>query len=190
MTAQAHDLFEWNDRDHLLVGIDGDRLFDPTEHGLVTRPTTTANWRGWVARYAIRDDRLTLMELHDVGLDIGPEELPPTVGGVVPSTDGRYVYRYDGLNMPLTFTGSVLIAHGFIQSLYRHMGFHPAWKFEESWELMFDRGHLTGTKELTADMRARRKKIQRGREEDPDDPRREGWIAKTFRLDFGRSKGH
>lgn len=91
--------------------------------------------------------------------------------------------------MPLDFTGRLLIADGFIQSLYRHMGFHPAWKFEESWELDLEHGRLTNARDLSDEMRIRRREIERGTERDPDDVSQPGWIERTFRLDFWRSKG-
>lgn len=187
MTAQVHDRVVWEGRDCLLVGIDGTGLFDPWEHGLRTQPTTTANWRGCVAHYGVRDDRLLLLELTDVGLAIEPGRPPPSLRGTLPQ--GERGFAYPDLNWPLDFTGRLLIGRGFIQALYRHMGFHPAWKFEESWELVFDGGRLTSARDTSDEMRARRAKIKAGREEDPDGPHRPGWIVRTFRLDFWRSRG-
>lgn len=190
MTAQVHDQVEWRHRKYLLVGVDGDRLFDPADHGLHDlRPTTTANWRGWVAHYAIVDDRLLLAELVDVGLFVLPGETVPAFDGVEATYEGRGPLSYTGLDLPLDFTGKLLIAHGFIDSLYRHMGFHPAWKFEESWELEIDKGSLTDARDLSDEMRTRRKDIERGVDRDPDDVSQPGWIQRTFRLDFWRSKG-
>ena len=190
MTAQVHDRVDWRNRHFLLVAVDGDRLFDPADHGLPhLHPTTTANWRGWVAHYAIAGDRLVLADLVDVGLFPLPGEPAPTFQGVEATFEGRGPLSYLGLDMPLDFTGRLLIAHGFIQSLYRHMGFHPAWKFEESWEMLLDHGRLARTRDLSDEMRALRKKIESGDVNDPDDTSRPGWIEKTFRLDFWRSKG-
>jgi hypothetical protein len=50
--------------------------------------------------------------------------------------------HYEGLDYPLDYTGSLLIADGFIQALYVHGGFHPAWKFERVLELVFDAGRF------------------------------------------------
>jgi hypothetical protein len=189
MTAQVHDRVSWRHRDYLLVGVDGDDLFHPFDHGLATVATTTANWRGWVAKYAIRDDKLVLAELHDVGLSAPQSESPPPLLGVPAERHGQWSFSYPGLNHPIAFTGRLLMAHGFIQSLYRHMGFHPAWKFEESWELDLERGRVTAARELSDEMRLLREKIQAGDEADPDDDTQPGWIERTFRLDFRRSKG-
>jgi hypothetical protein len=109
--------------------------------------------------------------------------------GVPAERHGQWSFSYPGLNYPIAFTGRLLMAHGFIQSLYRHMGFHPAWKFEESWELDLERGRVTAARELSDEMRLLREKIQGGDEADPDDDTQPGWIERTFRLDFRRSKG-
>ncbi len=188
MTAQIHDRIQWQGEDYLLVGVSGEPLFDPTEYGLVCQPTTTANWRGWAARYAIRGDLLMLLELHDVGLAAVQHDDPPMIEGVRPERDG-YKFTYPELNLSIAFTGRLLIARGFIQSLYRHMGFHPAWKFEESWEFDLDQGHVTKSNDTSEEMAELRKKIRKGKVADPDDVTRPGWIARTFTLEFRRSKG-
>ena len=42
----------------------------------------------------------------------------------------------------MEYTGGLLIADGFIQDLYVHMGFHPAWKYTNVVELVFETGVL------------------------------------------------
>jgi hypothetical protein len=190
MTAQAHDHVTFRGRDYLLVGVDGGELFHLFDQGIVTQATTTANWRGWVAGYEIQGDRLTLKELHDVGLVTAPGEPLPVLRGVAARREGGASFSFPELNWPLDFTGRLIIARGFIQSLYRHMGFHPAWKFEESWELEVDGGSVTSARDMTAEMTDLRKKIQAGKLLDPDTESVPGWIERTFRLDFWRSKGN
>ena len=189
MTAQIHDQVRWQGNDYLLVGLDGGTLFELRDHGFVTHPTTTANWRGWAARYEIRDETLLLAELTDVGLAIDPGDSAPTLRGVQATRDGdRGPFRFEGLDWPLEFTGHMIAARGFIQSLYRHMGFHPAWKFEESWELTFEQGRLTSAEDLSEQMEKTRAEIESGALDDPDDVTQPGWIERTFRLSFWRSK--
>ena len=43
--------------------------------------------------------------------------------------------QYADVNYPIAYTGGLLLARGFIQKLYEHMGFHPAWKYEQVIEL-------------------------------------------------------
>ncbi|MEH2271494.1 MAG: hypothetical protein V7K68_24245 [Nostoc sp.] len=49
---------------------------------------------------------------------------------------------YDELNHLVEFTGSLLVANNFIKSLYVHLGFQPAYKYEEVHELIFESGYL------------------------------------------------
>lgn len=189
MTAQIHDSVVWRNQEHSLVGVEGAGLFDPAEHDLDVHPTTTANWRGWVARYVIQDDRLRLADLHDVGLALLGDEKLPKVNGVAPVREGRGPWSYPALNLPVPFSGRLLIARGFIQSLYRHMGFHPAWKYEESWELELDDGRLTEARDVSSSMEQLRSKIEADPMLDPDSEARPGWIERTFTLAFRRSKG-
>ena len=88
MTAQAHDTVVWHDADHLLVGVSGHGLFNPVDHGLFMIPTTTANWRGCIVRYGIPDDRLLLLELHDIGLHPDRHPTPPEILGVAARAPG------------------------------------------------------------------------------------------------------
>lgn len=189
MTAQVHDRVRWRGHDHLLVGVDGGTLFDPLQYGLDPMPTTTANWRGWVADYEVRSHQLLLRELTNVGHQRGPDASLPALRGIEPVRDDeRGPFRYESLDWPLGFTGRLIVARDFIQSLYRHMGFHPAWKFEQSWELTLDKGRLTNSEDLSEEMRGRRRQVQSGESDDPDDTSRPGWIGCTFSLAFWRSK--
>ncbi len=42
------------------------------------------------------------------------------------------------LPAPISFTGGLPIAADFIQELYVHLGFHPAWKFREVHGIILD----------------------------------------------------
>lgn len=150
MTAQIDDRFVFRGRDYSVAGISEGFLFDPFVLGLHPVGTCTACWRGFQAYYAISDGHLVLDALHVNLLEDGPGFVRvegPSVNGVTPSaqTDTRDVFNnhYEGLEYPLEYTGGVLLADGFIQELYVHMGFHPAWKYEAVVELVFAGGILT-----------------------------------------------
>ena len=85
-------------------------------------------------------------------------EQGPVINGIMPSfsraPDGvastkeflakfhLFNNHYEGLNCHLEYSGGVLLAQGFIWTLYVHMGFHPAWKYENVIELIFESGIL------------------------------------------------
>jgi len=75
-----------------------------------------------------------------------------------------------------------------MQAAYVHMGFHPAWKFQEVVELVADRGEVTATRDRSAELAAIRQRIQNGDLPDPDGPRGgKRWIDRTFTLGYDRS---
>ena len=65
---------------------------------------------------------------------------------------------FEDVNLPLNYSGGLIIAKGFIRSLSVHMGFHPAWKYEEVYELVFDAGELKTESDLSSRMAAIREK--------------------------------
>lgn len=56
-----------------------------------------------------------------------------------PAGSGQEV-AYEFKDVPLS--GGLLLGEGFIQELYVHMGFHPAWKYLHVIELIFEGGQL------------------------------------------------
>jgi hypothetical protein len=80
------------------------------------------------------------------GKNLYEHEVGPVINGVTP-TPQREEYdwfnnHYEGLNYHLEYSGGLLLADEFIESLYVHMGFHPAWKYKTVIELVFDAGVL------------------------------------------------
>ena len=138
MTAQANDSFRYRDTEYTLAGISEGELFDISVFGLELDEFCSACWRGYVALFAVTQNRLVLDALH-VRLKIPGEG--PVINGVKPFLEYGNPH-YEGLGYRLEYSGGVLLANGFIESLYVHMGFHPAWKYETVIELIFDAGIL------------------------------------------------
>jgi hypothetical protein len=149
MTAQINDTFRYRKHEYAVAGISEGELFEPSLLDLKPAGTCTACWRGYQAVFALSDSRLVLDALH-VNL-LKPEkgyerDEGPTINGVKP--DGRrgehdwFNNHYEGLDYHLEYTGGLLLADGFIEKLYVHMGFHPAWKYEKVFELIFATGIL------------------------------------------------
>ena len=92
-----------------------------------------------------------------------PGPCGPAIHGVLPvSPVDPYAHftfsdNYHNLGLPQQFSGGLMLRDGFIHELYEHMGFHPAWKFEEVIELIFSEGVLTAARDRSADMEKIRK---------------------------------
>jgi len=136
----------YRNKEFVIAGVNGSGLFQPEDHGLRPAATSSANWRGYVCSYRVKEDFLHLEELT-IGLGAGEESQhpsPPALFGIEASVrpDGHEAdYRFG--SAPIAFSGGLLLGKGFIDDLYVHMGFHPAWKFRQVVELMFEEGRLT-----------------------------------------------
>jgi hypothetical protein len=158
MTAQMNDSFRFQEHDYSIAGISEGELFDPTLLALApgSGGVCTACYRGYLATFAVKQDRLVLDQLRinledpDLG---GPA--PPLVNGKSasrPDEEFFFNFEYLDLDYHLEYSGGVLLADGFIEELYVHMGFHPAWKYTTVKELTFEHGQLRQVKDVSATM--------------------------------------
>lgn len=202
MTAQIDDRVRLDDdaEDWSLSAVAGGPLFAPDSVGLRPVMISTACWRGWYARYHVRE--ALVVEQLDVGL--GEEDTTsaragtgPLVGGRPPTkrtyrgrrltdgvwTEGDFPYSewtWSGLAIPVPFTGGMLVSRGFLRELYVHMGFHPAWKYERTIELVLRDGIVQERRDVSASMAELRAELA-GRDAPGGDRRRiEAWVRATF----------
>lgn len=103
-----------------------ENLFDPRGHGVSPVMLHTANTRGVSARYRIADGQLLLSELQ-----VGSIDAPPEINGVEPVTDEHaQTWTYLDLDLPVAFTGDLIVGAQPILDLYVHRGFLPVWHYE------------------------------------------------------------
>ncbi len=149
MTAQIDDVFRYGDVESSLAGISEGVLFDPALFDMKPASVSTACWRGYQAVFALCGSRLVLHTLHVNLLEDGEGYIRrkgPLINGVVPTgpleRHDDFNNHYEGIGPHLEYTGGLLLADGFIEELYDHMGFHPAWKYARVVELNFADGVL------------------------------------------------
>lgn len=184
MTAQMSDSFRMDDRKLSVVGVNGSGLFNPSDYNMQPLPRITSCWRGYVCIYKTIQDELCLDSLS-VNLD----HAGPAINGIDPvfSHQAMFNNTYNDLHLPMDFTGGMLIAQGFIQQLYVHMGFHPAWKYESVFELSISHGHVLEIKDVSQEMAELRDKmtqkpLQPGRDASKSEIER--WIESTFKRNY------
>lgn len=150
MTAQINDTFRYCDTDYSVAGISEGELFDPAILDLKPSLNCSLCWRGYRAVYSVLNRHLVLATL-DVNLlkeeDEGyRRQVGPPINGVVPngSEEGLALFNnhYENVNYHLEYTGGLLLTHGFIEDLYDHTGFRPAWKYQKVIESLFENGVL------------------------------------------------
>jgi hypothetical protein len=184
MTAQIPDSFLLQDQKFSIVGVNGMGLFDPHAYNMNPLPRITSCWRGYVCTYRSQSNKFLLETLQ---VNLGDEGLP--INGISALFDPKNTFDniYKDLNLHVDFTGGVLVAHGFLQQLYVHMGFHPAWKYETVFELILSQGYVLDTRDVSGKMAELRDKMLRQSMEPNADASKqeiEKWIASTFKLDY------
>ncbi len=204
LTAQIPDTVFYEDRTFSVAGVNGNGLFTPEIIGLAVQMMSTACWRGYHCQYTIRDGILYITRLT-VGLT--DEDDPKAENGVGPVVFGhkprRESYEYedidgnkgtdwgdrffDGFFHPVAYTGGLLIGDDFIREMYVHIGFHPAYKFREVFELIFEDGVLSVATDRSTQMAEFREMIAK-RPLSPSNPNDkkaiENWIENAFSLDY------
>jgi hypothetical protein len=194
MTAQINDTCFHRKIKYSVAGISGSRLFEPASIGIKPVSMSSACWRGYVANYSIIDDNLNLTSLH-IGFSQhdairARAGKGPLLFGVFPTPDQFSGFVYEGIQAPVPFTGGLLIANDFFRELYVHMGFHPAWKYKDVREVIFDAGRVTGDFDRSAEMEEARSKfiaetkLSNGSFNEPARGDIEAWIEKCFSREY------
>ena len=150
MTAQISDKFIITEKEYSLVATSAPIGFDPKMYGLVPKPISSACWRGYWCIYEVLQKRLYLKDLH-----ISSENnIYPTIHCVNPISDKKdrataftelFHPKYKNINMPIDFTGKILMGNDFINDYYIHIGIQRSWAYRNLIELIFDNGILTDT---------------------------------------------
>ena len=183
MTGQIPDQVIYNNEIYDLVGLKGDGLYEPFDFGLTPVSPHTANWRGFVSCYEVSDKILTLKDL-DVHISNSDNNFPE-INGVRPTiqVEGMIHLKYENLKLKTNYTGTILIARDFIDSIYVHMGFQSPLSFNKVIELEFSKGDLISEKELSKKMKnfRKNKKLDGKLKIDEDIS---NWINRTFSLDY------
>jgi len=195
MTAQIHDSFLFNEKEFSIAGVNGEGLFDPLDYDLQPQGSCSACWRGFLCQYVLIENKLLLKWLRiNLGRDDDrPEtsDLWPKINGVVPAKPHEdypiFDTVYQNLDLPIAFSGGILLGDNFISELYVHMGFHPAWKFRTVHELLFNNGTIQEIREVSSQVAEIKEMMLKkpldwngtgGRE------KLDEWIKSTFRLDY------
>lgn len=183
MTGQIPDKLIFKKSLYSIVGLKGKGLPSPFDFDLRPVSPHTANWRGFVMTYMVVEEHLQLQEMK-----ITVEEIKgklPIINDVKPKIDkkGLIHLTYEKLKLKTPFTGKLLVAKDFIDSMYVHMGFQSPISFETVIELEFKEGVLLKVGDLSNKMKIwREMEISDGKQKSYHDI--QAWIARTFSLDY------
>ncbi len=183
MTGQIPDKLIYNKSSYSIVGLKGEGLPSPLDFGLKPISPHTANWRGFIMTYTIAENNLSVHEMNVTVEDL--KEKPPLINDVNPETkkEGLLHLTYSSLKLKTQFTGKILIAKDFIDSMYVHMGFQSPISFKSVIELEISAGTLIKVTDFSEIMKKYRKLSATDGKLGPTENIQE-WIARTFSLDY------
>lgn len=202
MTAQIGDTYKYRNKKYTIVAMSAAMRFHPRDYGLEAHSSSTACWRGFWCEYVIEDDRLLLRDLNIYnhndnyprfyGVEVSPQEFWEDeridkygkVEKVRSPKRSERVYR--DVNMPVPYTGKLLLGDGFLREYYIHMGYQHSWAYEKLIELVFEEGRLLECSDLSYIAEAQREALK-GRIENiryPDYGNIMMFIKESFSLDY------
>ncbi|MGY5875469.1 MAG: hypothetical protein RTU30_06970 [Candidatus Thorarchaeota archaeon] len=200
MTAQIPDEYRYKGEPYSLVGMKGSGLYKVEDFGLETQKASTACYRGNIMYYDCVGGQLVLDMIH-----VNSEEASP-INGVEP-VPGEYQmfseevkkqlpeklkdwrmfkFTYIDLKLKTKFTGSILLAKAFINSMYRHMGFQRPMAYRTVLEIQVQDGDIISVSDLSEKMEELRLK-ERYKGAQPESMSQEDvheWVEETFSLDY------
>lgn len=188
MTAQFSDLVDLDGSRWELAGVAGGPLWDAAAEGFDFPFTSSACWRGHVCSYAVREGHFLLSALC-----FGPNATRHAAvvreyAGVRAVRERWHGRALRGLDIPVPFTGGLLVGRGFVWSTYVHMGFHPAWRYRQVREVFLRDGVVADVVDRSTAMARLRDGIAAGDIADPDGPPGgQAWVKTSFTLDYARS---
>jgi hypothetical protein len=190
VTTQFPDEVRYRGRRYAVTAVDGAGLFEPSAHGVTPGPLSTACWRGFRCWYAVHGGRLRLRRV-EVGR---PQDRRAAVRlfGVKPQlTDRRQphagAWDYRRLDVPVPFSGRLLVGAGYVDVGRIGMGFLPAWTYRRVLELTFTAGRCVAARNRSVELAVVRERLG----DDGLGPARgesnHAWITRTFSLSFDYS---
>lgn len=163
MSGQMSDVIVIDGEEFAIVEPGVEVLFDARSHGVMPVMLHTANTRGVAARYRIENGQLMLSDLQ-----IGSIDAPPPIAGVEATTDEYgQTWTYLELDLPIDWTGDLIVGGSPILKLFVATGFLPVWHYERVLALDLEAGVVQSTEdrsEQVAEYRA-----ERTGEDVPDD---------------------
>lgn len=163
MTAQIGDIYKYESKEYSIVAMSAPIEFKPQDYGLNPQAACTACWDGYWCEYHIEGDRLLLKNFFMYNSD-GDYPLFNGVGVIeqtyheatrlgmgkkksekVMVEDNMGHREYRNVNLPIRYTGKILVGSDFIHEYYIHMGYQRAWAYKTLLEFVFKEGELIET---------------------------------------------
>lgn len=128
----------FNDQKYTIIAQQNELDFKPEQYGISPDKGWSMCWRGYFCKFGILENKLVIMDWHILVED---ESEPPIVeNNQAIISFGKW--QYVAMNIPINYSGGIIIGSGFIDKYYIHMGFQQVYAYKTVYELIFDRGIL------------------------------------------------
>lgn len=164
MTGQVPDTVVHQGAEYALIGLRGGPLPMPQDFGIEPVSPHTGCCRGFVARWLIEDNRFLLDNLTVWVQSPAELEALPPINRIRPFIQGEY-YQ---LRLPVSFTGTLRLASGFVEDFYVHQGFQKASAYETVLDVKLEEGRVLEVKDRSKEAAQRRGEFRKRYMEDGD----------------------
>ncbi len=145
MTAQASHSFLAGRREYSVIDWSASFPFAPELYGLKPEMASTAAYDGFLCTFAVVDQRLVVAHLW-IALRLPRNAERPRVGG----RDGEFVEfgpygcdtRYQGINLPVDYTGGMLFGEDLLDLDYPCHDLPCPWIYQSVGEVLFESGRM------------------------------------------------
>lgn len=161
MTAQISDTFFYDDKNWNLIASTNEIRFNPREYGLKPISPNTACIDGFVCDYEIVNNLLNLKTLY---ISLEQPKYHPVVMGTEAEKLFNDMFGFDycyNFNLPIKYTGKIMLGDDFMFEYYTHMGWQQAWSYKSVKELEFKDGILINVIDYSNKVRKIRKDIKK-----------------------------
>lgn len=151
MTAQIGDSFKFKGVEYQIIALNRPIKFSPSTYGITPESICTACWAGYWCDYTISEETILLTNLYINSKD----DYYPNINGIqvtqnkdnTRKANFKYMghHLYKDLNIPMNYSGKIVVGDKFIQDYYIHMGYQRAWAYEVVLEFVFENGKLIAT---------------------------------------------
>jgi hypothetical protein len=153
MSGQENDIFIYGNTEYSISAIEfTDAFIDIYSLGIKPTPFSTACRRGYVATYAIKEEKLILKKLYTNSGNKNEASIINNKLPIITILEGLpeiYKFTYENIELIINYTGSILITTGLIRERYVHMGFQSPISYKTIIQLTFNDGKLISTKDFS-----------------------------------------
>lgn len=162
MTAQLSDIYYYRGEEYNIVAMENQWPFDISSLGVSPVPPHSACWNGYFCEYSIGNDELLLMNLQVCLKDEYPE-----INGVKAVENPKQnvilwgMKKYEEINIPVKYSGGLVVAKGFMDKYYVHMGYQQPYAYREVYELILEDGKMVKQINRSDDMARIREELEK-----------------------------